>query len=292
MIAADPTWRIEVVVPRHAGPTFAEALEPLCMAVSWFADEGDGRVHGYSLTCPDDAALGSALIAAAGSLDIAVPEAHVALVTPRDWVAETVRQFPPITVGRYFVHSAHFADQVPPGRIGLQVGAGSAFGSGEHASTAGCLLALGRLARRRRFHRVLDMGCGSGILSLAAARTWRGVAVVACDNDPEAVRISADNARRNRVTKWVRAYAGDGYRTPAVRRLSPYDLIVSNILARPLARMAPALSRALAPGGFAVLSGFLVRDAIRVEAAHRRMGMRLTARLVIDDWCTIVMERK
>jgi ribosomal protein L11 methyltransferase len=287
---ADPTWRVEVVVPRHAGPVLAEALEPLCAVVSWFADEGEARVHGHCLACPDDAALDSVLVAVAAALGIAVPEAHVALVTPRDWITETVRQFPPITVGRYFVHSAHFADQVPAGRVALQVGAGAAFGSGEHASTAGCLLALDRLARRRRVVRGLDMGCGSGILALAVARTWRAP-VVACDIDPEAVRVSRRNARRNGVASVVRAVVGDGYATPAVRRGTPYDLVVSNILARPLARMAPALARVLAAGGVAVLAGFLARDSAPVEIAHRRAGLRLEARLTIDDWCTVVMRK-
>ena len=289
-MTADPMWRIEIIVPRAAVPLIAEALEPLCAVVSWFDDEVDARVHGHCLTCPDAAALDSILVAAAGVLGIAVPEPHVALVWPRDWIAETVRQFPPITIGRYFIHSAHFADQVPAGRVGLQVGAGSAFGSGEHGSTAGCLLALDRLVRRRRIRRALDMGCGSGILALAVARTWRA-SVVACDIDGDAVRVTEHNARRNHVASMIRTTTFDGYGSSVVRGGAPYDLIVSNILARPLARMAPDLARVLVPGGVAVLAGFLVRDSARVEVAHRRVGLRLEARRIIDDWCTVVMRR-
>lgn len=290
MTDPNPMWRVEVIVPRDAGPLIADALEPLCAVVSWFADEAHARVHGHCLTCPDDAALDTTLIAAAGVLGIAVPEPHVALVSPRDWIAETVRQFPPITIGRYFIHSAHFADQVPDGHVGLQVGAGSAFGSGDHGSTAGCLDVLDRLARWRRVRRALDMGCGSGILALAVARTWRAP-VVACDIDPEAVRVTADNARRNHVASLIRAAVSDGYGSTVVRRGAPYDLVLSNILARPLVRMAPRLARVLAPGGVAVLAGFLARDSARVEVAHRRVGLRLVARRVIDDWCTVVMRR-
>ena len=283
------TWRIEVVVPRRAAAGVARALEPLCAAVSWFDRDDAGRVHGYALARPDASVLARVLAEAAAELGIAAAEPRLAQVTPRDWLAETVRQFPPITVGRYFVHSAHFADSVPAGRIGLRIGAGSAFGSGEHPSTAGCLLALDRLARRR-FAAPLDMGCGSGILALAMVKTWRRP-VLACDADAEAVRVTRRNARANGVLPLVRAIESRGYGARALRRAAPFDLVCANILARPLMRMAPHLARSLRAGGTAVLSGFLGRDAGAVLAAQRRVGLRLARRITVGDWHTLVLRR-
>jgi ribosomal protein L11 methyltransferase len=293
--APTPTflWRIEVRVPVAAMDVFETVLEPFCMAISTLRtdfedDDREWRIEGFTDAEPDGQAITRAFTKAAREVGIEPPRAKIDLVPPRDWVAENLADFPPLAVGRYFIHGSHFDGIAPAGSLALQLDAGPAFGSGEHPSTAGCLTALDQLARKRRFHRPLDMGCGSGILTLAIAKTWRAP-VMACDIDDEAVRVTTANAAKNGVARLVRAAAGPSYQTPVVAQNGPYDLIVANILARPLRAMAGDLARALAPGGIAVIAGLLKRDARMVINPHRTHGLHLTRIIAIGDWVTIVM---
>jgi ribosomal protein L11 methyltransferase len=176
---------------------------------------------------------------------------------------------------------------VPASAIGIEIDAATAFGTGEHPSTRGCLLALEALAHRRRFRRPLDIGAGSGILAIAAAKRLHR-RVVAGDIDPEAVRVARHHARRNGLAGRIRVVRAAGYRSRVLRR-SRYDLILANILARPLALMARDLKRAIRPGGAAVLAGLLRRQEALVLAAHRAQGLSLERRLVIEGWSTLVL---
>lgn len=286
------TWRVEVEASPETVAAFEDALEPFCEALSTFVTETGGGWHieGFCASRPDPEAIARALAGSAAGLGVAPPPATVGRIPPRDWVADNLRIFPPVEAGRYFIHPSHYRSPVPPGRLALCLDAGAAFGSGEHESTRGVLLALDGLARRRRFHAPLDVGCGSGILALAMARTWRAP-VIAADIDPRAIAVTRDNARRNRLGPLVRAVPSDGYRAPAVRRGAPYDLIVSNILANPLCRMAGDLAGHLEAEGTAVLAGFVARDSARVLAAHRRHGLVLVRRLDLDGWQTLVLAR-
>jgi ribosomal protein L11 methyltransferase len=208
----------------------------------------------------------------------------------RDWLAENQLSFPPLRVGRFFVYGSHYDGKVPAGAIGIAVDAATAFGTGEHPSTRGCLLALERLARRWRFRRPLDIGTGTGILSIAAAKLLHRK-VLAGDIDPRAIGVARHNAARNGVSGLVQSRRALGYCDRSIRG-SRYDLILSNILARPLAVMAADLARRLAPGGRAVLSGLLRWQEPVVLAPHRSCGVVLDHRLVIDGWSTLVMRRR
>lgn len=289
-------WRIEVRIPAPARETMEQALESRCMSISSFVDGdgGDWLVEGFTGSEPDRDAITAELARAARKLDITPPAPKFDLVPPRDWLAENLIQFPPVHIARYFIHGSHHDGFVPSGAIVLKLDPGTAFGSGEHASTAGCLRVLDDLARRHRYRRILDMGCGSGILSLAAAMTWR-VPVVASDIDDEAARATRSNSEKNCMAPWIKAVCSPGYASPRIAAAAPYDLIVSNILARPLIEMAGDLSRHLRPaaegGGTAILSGLLERDGNRVAAAHRVHGLTERRRLVIDGWVTLVMGR-
>ncbi|HEX9646992.1 MAG TPA: 50S ribosomal protein L11 methyltransferase, partial [Alphaproteobacteria bacterium] len=203
-----------------------------------------------------------------------------------DWVSESLSRLDRVTAGRFTVRGSHLA----PGRarIELVIDAGQAFGTGHHPTTAGCLEAITHLSRLRRFARPLDLGTGSGVLAMAMARLWR-VAVLAVDVDPIAVRAARANARRNRLGPWIEAVVAGGLRAPAVRRRAPFDLVVANILAGPLARMAPDLARRLAPGGIAVLSGLLADQQAGVAAAYRAQGLRLVRRDLRQGWATLTV---
>jgi ribosomal protein L11 methyltransferase len=207
----------------------------------------------------------------------------------RDWLAENRRAFPPLRVGRFFVHGSHWTGRAPPGAISLEIDAATAFGTGEHPSTAGVLLALDRLARRRRFRRPLDIGTGTGILAIAAAKSLHRP-VLASDIDRAAVRVARHHVRRNGLQAHIRVICAPGYRARAVRR-TRYDLILSNILARPLMLMARDLARALAPGGVAVLSGLLRRQERMVLAAHRMQLLAMRGRIDIEGWSTLILHR-
>ena len=178
--------------------------------------------------------------------------------------------------------------------IPIQVDAGAAFGSGEHGTTSCCLKAIDWMANQRRFARVLDMGTGSGILAIAAAKLWKSD-VLAVDIDPVSVRVTGENVAVNKVSTYVRTGVSDGYNSAQVKRgvdgKGKYDLILSNILARPLVAFAPMLEKHLAKGGVAVLSGLLTSQETMVRTAHRLQGLSLKKRFVQGEWCTLVLER-
>ncbi len=185
------------------------------------------------------------------------------------------------------MHGSHWRPPARTGAIALEIDAASAFGTGEHPSTSGCLLALDRLARRWRFRHPLDIGTGSGILAIAAAKRLAR-RVQASDIDAGSVRVARHHVRRNGLSGWVRVECAPGFRSRTLKGRR-YDLIFANILARPLTQMARDLSRAIAPGGVAVLSGLLRRQEALVLAAYRRRGLSLVRRIEIDVWSTLIL---
>jgi ribosomal protein L11 methyltransferase len=288
-------WRVSFAARVDTAEGFAASIEPFCFAIGWFEEARPAggaawRVEGFSASEPDRSVLTAATATAAVAMGVKAPSLAIELVPTRDWLSQNRNAFPPLCLGRYFIHGSHIRDRGPAGCMPLRIDAGTAFGSGEHASTAGCLLALDRLARRRRFRNALDLGSGSGILAVAIAKTWRAK-VIATDIDPDAAAVSRANARANGLASLVRTIVGNGYGAPAIRAARPFDLIVANVLARPLARLAGALARHLAPGGVAILSGFLDGDRTWVAAAHRAFGLGLVQRFSLDGWTTLVLSR-
>lgn len=294
MVTAPALWRIAFTVPEAVAPVFADAMSDMAdvAAVSSFELEEGGAwlIEATAAEAPDPSRLSPRLALLAASLKVAEPALTVEPLPATDWLAHSYHGFPPLPVGRFFLYGSHIQTPPPPGSYPLCIDAATAFGTGEHETTRGCLLALDRLRRIRRPSHALDMGCGSGILALAMAKAWR-ISVLAVDIDPESVRVARFNARRNGLAPWVRVTGGNGYASPAVRAGRPYPLITANILARPLARMAPALARHLKRGGTAVLSGLLARQERLVLAAHRAQGLRLVSRLRQGDWMTLVIRR-
>jgi ribosomal protein L11 methyltransferase len=286
-----PLWQSRFVVPAAAVEAFLDALDG-DLSISAFEDTRRPELWAIALIHqgePDRAALLARLAPVAAPWQIAL-DLDIGPIPSTDWLYRTAQSFPPQRIGRFWIHGSHVKEPPPPDTVPIRLDAGQAFGSGEHESTRGCLLALDRLAGRR-LRRVLDLGCGAGILAIAAAKCWPA-RILAADNDPVAVAVAADNAASNGVAARVRCLASDGYGSAALRRSAPFDLILANILADPLCAMARATARNLAPGGAAVLSGLLGRQADRVLAAHRPFGLRLRDRLDLGPWTTLVMARQ
>ncbi|MGO8865140.1 MAG: 50S ribosomal protein L11 methyltransferase [Alphaproteobacteria bacterium] len=285
-------WVVEIEVPKAGGVVFADLFATLSESFSCFETQGGElwRFAAYLERKPDRAALVARSALVAATLGLAPPEVALRRLPARDWASENRRQFPPTSAGRFFIHGSFFARTVPPGRIVLSLDAGLAFGSGTHESTRGCLLAIDRLARGRRFRAPLDLGCGSGILALAMAKLWRRP-VVAADSDPVAVKVARANARRNGLAAFVHVHRSDGLRGRGLGRRRRYDLILANILARPLERLAPSITRARRAGGVVVLSGILRHQVPGVLAAYRAQRLAFERRIVLGDWVTLIVRK-
>jgi ribosomal protein L11 methyltransferase len=290
-------WRMTATLPDEStANALAAALGSIASAVSAFETRpgGEWQVEAYATERLERAALEGAAALAALAFDVD-PESLLERLTverlaPRDWVRENQQSFPPIRIGRFFIHGSHHDKPPPSGAIALLIDAATAFGTGEHSTTRGCLLALTLLGRRRRFHHPLDMGTGTGILAMAASRLW-SCPVLASDIDAGSVHVARENVRLNGMAARIRVLHGNGYRHETMRRATPFDLVTANILARPLAAMAGDLAAALAPHGVAILSGLLTRQVPLVLAAHRAHGLGLRRRISVAGWETLVLER-
>jgi ribosomal protein L11 methyltransferase len=205
-----------------------------------------------------------------------------------DWLAMALSGLPPVRAGRFFIYGVHDRGRAPVNAVNLRIEAGAAFGTGHHGTTVGCLLAYDRLLKRRGFGRVLDVGAGTGVLAIAAAKTGTGVAV-GTDIDRISVRISRENAAVNAVKADFVHASGLGHR--AVADKAPYDLVFANILARPLVSLAQPIKRALKPGGYAILSGLLRTQERYVRTAYLNRGFRLETRIRRDAWSALVLRR-
>jgi ribosomal protein L11 methyltransferase len=204
-----------------------------------------------------------------------------------DWVRQSLEGLAPVTAGRFFLHGAHDRHRRPAGGIALEIDAGTAFGTGHHGTTEGCLRALDRILKRRSPAGILDVGCGTGVLAIAAARA-AGRPALASDIDPEAVRVTLANAALNGVKPLIRSLAAAGLSHPVIAGQAPYDLIFANILARPLVALSTGLSRVLAPGGALILSGLTIDQMRWIEATYRSRGLVLSSRIRRGNWTTLV----
>jgi ribosomal protein L11 methyltransferase len=251
-------------------------------AVSWFEEKpGKFRIEIYVPT-KQDADSARAIVGAAA------PELH--LVQKRlkaaDWVAKSLEGLPAVRAGRFVVAGAHALQRQSGGKIKVWIEASEAFGTGHHGTTWGCLIALEGVLRQRRVRRVLDVGAGSGVLAIAAAKT--GAEALAIEIDPRAAAIAEINVQQNRVTPRVRVIAGDGGRYIAKQQ---FDLVFANILMRPLIRLAPKLAPAVAPGGALILSGLLHTQAPLVREAYASRGLVLERQIPREAWMTLVWRK-
>jgi len=208
----------------------------------------------------------------------------------RDWVVESLKGLAPVRAGRYFIHGSHDRGKVPAGVIPIEIEASLAFGTGHHGTTSGCLIALSDILKKGTPWPALDLGCGSGVLAIAYALATRQ-AVLATDIDPIAVRETASNARKNKAGPLLQAQTANGLDHQVIRNQAPYGLILANILARPLEKLAPGLCGLLAKDGVIILSGLTNAQERRVAAAYRLHGLCLARRIRIGGWSTLVLNR-
>ncbi|HUW81099.1 MAG TPA: 50S ribosomal protein L11 methyltransferase [Acidocella sp.] len=283
---------IALTVPADALDHFEAALGSVCRAVSFFHDEDRNSwdIQGVKERGAYEAELESALLVAEMLTGYA-PEITRSLVPVGGWLARTKAAFPEQLIGRRFVvRGTHIAAPKIPGRITLTLDAGLAFGTGEHNSTRGCLVALERIAKFHHPRRILDLGSGSGILAIAGAKLLHQP-VLASDIDSRAARVAGGNAKLNGVAGFVHAIRADGWADKRIKRGAPYDLVFANILARPLSAMAHQLGASLAPGGIAILAGLLNTQVNWVLSAHRRAGLVLERRLVDGAWSILTLRK-
>lgn len=253
-------------------------------------DETKGlwRLEAYVLPGADPVLLGESLAALAANMGLTNVLPEVIAVEDLDWVAKSQSDLSPITAGRFFVHGSHDRHRRPVAGTSVEIDAAQAFGTGHHATTLGCLIAFDRVLKRTRPRSVLDLGCGSGILAIAAALSCR-VPVTAADIDPVAVRIAASNAAANGAAAYVRTFAAAGTGHIQISAGAPYEVVFANILARPLEMLAPEIASVLASGGRAILSGLTPAQEARVSSAYLLQRLPIEQRIRINGWSTLVL---
>lgn len=207
-----------------------------------------------------------------------------------DWIAKSLEGLKPVRAGRFLVHGSHDSDKARPGDISILIDAGQAFGTGHHGTTAGCLNMIGDVLKSRRVRNALDLGTGSGVLAIATHLMAR-IPVVATDIDPVATRVARDNARINGVVEGIDFTTAPGFHHSIFRDNGPFDLIIANILARPLMKLAPSLVRHLGAGGTVILSGILAEQRWKVIAAYNGAGLKHSRTTWMNGWVTIELVR-
>ncbi len=281
---APPLWKASVSLKKTEAANIAAAFElgtaPQAVLISEDPFAPDAVVEALYTAAPD----GDLLTRLAGRA------VHVALLPDADWIRLSQEGLPPVRAGRFFVYGAHDRGKVPDGVIPMRIEAGLAFGTGHHETTALCLAALSELARRRRYTNVLDLGCGTGLLAIGAAKLWNR-RVTASDIDPVAVGVTRENAIANGSGPLVHAVTADGLNAPALSAGAPYDLILANILAGPLTRLARDIAHATAKGGTIVLSGLLRDQENLVLSFYRPQGLILRATHRDGPWSALILER-
>lgn len=224
------------------------------------------------------------------SFNISLIDADISELEDRDWLKENQESFQPIEVGQFYIYGSHIDQPQPGARIPLLIDAATAFGSGNHGSTKGCLDALSTLSSNKYVPAsVLDVGCGSGVLAMAAAKLWGDSTIIASDIDPECVRVTRENCLNNKVS-FIKTYEGDGFKNPEIIVHRPFNLIIANILASVLCEIAPDIVANLATDGYVILSGILDTQQQTVIDTYTQKGLTLVNNQQYDEWVTLTLK--
>jgi ribosomal protein L11 methyltransferase len=277
-------------IARQVVDLLTECLEDSAVAVAAF-ERSDGRwgaaIH---FAAPPDEERIRALVALAAGDDIAQTIVFDTIAA-RDWVEASLEGLAPVPAGRFVVHGRHDRARVPPNKLGIEIEAALAFGTGHHGTTRGCLLLLDHVLRSKIPRRVLDLGAGTGVLAIAAAKALRRK-VLASDIDPRSAIVARENAALNGVGDLVESICATGFSAPLFRARAPFDLVLANILANPLRQMAPIMATHLASEAMVILSGLLPHQTRSVVASYRAQGLMLIRQMRIDGWCSLLMQNR
>jgi len=269
--------------------TLSETFDGDEVAVAAF-ERPDGRwdVTLYFASAPDEVAIRDVVQLSAGQ-QVAAAMAFDTIAA-QDWVKSSLEGLVPVEAGRFVVHGHHDRDRIAPNKLGIEIEAALAFGTGHHGTTRGCLLLLDRVLHRSTPRRVLDLGSGTGVLAIAAAKALHRK-ILASDIDARSAIVAAENARLNGVGHYVESIHATGFASPRFATMGPFGLVMANILANPLRKLAPEMAAHLAPCAFVILSGLLPHQARGVIAAYRGQGLRLVRRIQLDGWTSLLLRR-
>ncbi len=283
------SWKVIFEAPAQNNEMFDEFADSFFEVVTVdYTDEGQEIYSGYLSSEPDEKAMKEA----AEAMEIALPAYRCEFVPAADWLTKNVIKFAPIETDDFLIYGSHETEKPQTDKLAVQIYAATAFGSGQHQTTRSCLKLLSSLNRQgTRTDNILDMGCGSGILALAACRLWPQAQALGADIDAEAVTVTLQNAADNGLSDRVHAVQSNGYSNPQINKRAPYGLIFANILARPLIEMAPDLAENLAAGGYAVLSGFIEDQITWVEDAYKPYGLVTKEVIADENWRAVLMEK-
>jgi ribosomal protein L11 methyltransferase len=294
MTSLGPTHRVHFAVgDEHTAKGVVDALTEVFFegqaAIAAF-ERPDGR---WDVTVhfgePPDQPLVRELVANAAGAEIAAGIGFDT-VEAKDWVKASLEDLVPVPAGRFVVHGQHHRDRIPPNKLGVEIEAALAFGTGHHGTTRGCLLLLDHVLKAWRPRRVLDLGTGTGVLAIAAAKALHEK-ILASDIDPPSVQVARDNARLNVSGHLVRAVRATGFSAPQFAQAAPFDLVLANILANPLRQLAGPMARHLAPSALVILSGLLTHQAPAVIAAYRARGLVPVRHLRIEGWSSLLLRK-
>ena len=279
---------------RSLSGLLGEIIEPVASAVSLFEDAGERwRVEAYYDASPDMAVLRSSVKSLlADTTGFQVSTLALVRVEDENWVARSQAALPPVEAGRYFIHGSHDRMRAMGRLSAIEIDAGEAFGTAHHASTEGCLAALSRLTLQRNFQSVLDLGTGSGVLSIAAALSLPQADITASDIDVRATGVAKSNIAQNGKSARIRVVTADGLQHHQLSIPVSYDLILANILAEPLMHLAPQIARVCRPRAVVVLSGILLHQAAPVIATYCAMGFHLLQKIRLEGWATLVLVKR
>jgi ribosomal protein L11 methyltransferase len=294
MTVTPSTHRASLAIgDEHAAKRVVDVLTEIFFegeaAVAAF-ERPDGRwdVTVHFAEAPDQAQLHE-LLTNAASAEIA-NTLSFDTVEARDWVKASLEDLVPVPAGRFVVHGAHDRERVPANKLAVEIEAALAFGTGHHGTTRGCLLLLDHVLKAYQPRRVLDLGTGTGVLGIAAAKALK-IGVLASDIDPPSVKVAHENARLNETGNLVQVIRATGFSAPGFAQRGPFDLVLANILANPLRQLATPMARHLAPGALVILSGLLTHQARSVIAAHRARGLVLLKHLRIEGWSSLLLRK-
>lgn len=279
--------QLEYPIDKTLAEDLSLSLEEEALSTSWYEAKPEDWIFQVLFEKDQELLIREKITHFFSEKRISLPTMTGHSVENKDWVTAVYRDFPPLTIGRFYVYGSHILEAPPTDLIPLHIEAATAFGSGQHESTEGCLKALSLLEPEQHFAYPLDMGCGSGILAIGMACLWK-VPVMACDNDPEAVRVTIENGKKNGVDHLIHGEVSEGF---AALQGKTFDIITANILAGPLCQMSEDAEHALRPNGFIVLSGLLNRQAEDVIDAYRSVGIRLVNQIFVGEWSTLIMRK-